>query len=361
MNIKDSVCVLGGALTGVFLGFGISYKMLRDQSAHFKQLQDKSMEHQLKLEVKCVGLEQFQSEVYTTLQKIDRKTDEIEKVKENLKSVRKRTEANSKYLKENQDQNEEQKKIIEATQEKIFKRIEDNLVEYKTSLQPLEHQLKLLEEISVSLEQINCKVHTTSEKINIHTEENIKEKMKSNMSRTDDLQDLEEDTPTDNFQRDILILHADMDYTEAYNCKELLMKHMNINNLQVAVLAERIDPGKKILPELGSFLDTCRLIFIYQTKNLKLDTIAYYGGQMQLVRSLTDITKSERVIPLDVDGTESVFTNAIEHLKYIKDIHDSQFTNFQGKVKRLVDKWRKQATLYCPTCSQELKNNFYVK
>lgn len=69
-------------------------------------------------------------------------------------------------MKENQDQNEEQKKIIEATQEKIFKRIEDNLVEYKTSLQPLEQQLKLLEEISVSLEQIKCKVHTTSEKVN---------------------------------------------------------------------------------------------------------------------------------------------------------------------------------------------------
>lgn len=40
-------------------------------TAHFKQLQDKSMEHQLKLEVKCVGLEQCQSEVYTTLQKVN--------------------------------------------------------------------------------------------------------------------------------------------------------------------------------------------------------------------------------------------------------------------------------------------------
>ncbi|VDI76364.1 Hypothetical predicted protein [Mytilus galloprovincialis] len=115
----------------------------------------------------------------------------------------------------------------------------------------------------------------------------------------------------------------------------------NISNLQVVLPEDLLAPGSRILPGLSSLLDSCRLVFIYQTKSLESDTVAGYGKDINVIQSLEDPQKAKRIIPLQVNEEKiSVELSPIIHLKYVNDTSDRQFPNFKKKFEKLVYSWR---------------------
>lgn len=122
-----------------------------------------------------------------------------------------------------------------------------------------------------------------------------------------------------------------------------LLDHMGIENLQVAVQDDILIPGSNLLPELGKILDTCRLVFIYETENLKSDRFANFEQEMHIIQSLNENNKTGRIVPFVVDeGTTSVITSPFINLKYIKDINDRRFSTFKRRFENLVKSWKEK-------------------
>ncbi|CAC5388257.1 unnamed protein product [Mytilus coruscus] len=151
-------------------------------------------------------------------------------------------------------------------------------------------------------------------------------------------------TPPDqcNFHTDIVILHANTDQSEADECKTFLMNNFpDISNLQVVLPEDLLAPGSQRLPGLSSLLDLCRLVFIYLTENIESDTVAGFGRQINLIQSLEDPQKANRIIPLQVnEGNILVELSPLIPLKYVKDKTDRQFPIFKRKLESLVKSWR---------------------
>ncbi|CAC5395742.1 unnamed protein product [Mytilus coruscus] len=382
MSMRDSVCVLGGVL----LGFGISYRMLRLQSVHLKQLQE------LQANVKQLEDKQYQHADRT---KIIETT--IEEHKDYEKTIKKQLQNKLEEIQTHQTElgkaETDDKKALKRKFEEIqttLKREEAKLVErsrelnhqINTSLKPVETQLKLLEEKCDSLKQMKDEVYTISVKIDSLTneieqinkkmesssheespvevkEESISEGLRgnyqtSNQSSISSQHDIEEDRPIghhdveedrsiDNFRPDILILHANKDQNEANECKSFLRNNFpDISNLQVALPEDLLAPGSQRLPGLSTLLDSCRLVFIFLTKNLESDAVAGFGKQITLIQSLEDPQKANRIIPLQVnEGPISVELSPLIPLRYVKDTTDRQFPSFKRKLEKLVNSWRK--------------------
>ncbi|CAC5395744.1 unnamed protein product [Mytilus coruscus] len=145
-----------------------------------------------------------------------------------------------------------------------------------------------------------------------------------------------------NFHTDIVILHANTDQSEADECKTFLMNNFpDISNLQVVLPEDLLAPGSQRLPGLSSLLDSCRLVFIYLTENIESDTVAGFGRQINLIQSLEDPQKANRIIPLQVnEGNILVELSPLIPLKYVKDKTDRQFPIFKRKLENLVKSWR---------------------
>ncbi|XP_052087128.1 uncharacterized protein LOC127724240 isoform X3 [Mytilus californianus] len=342
MSIRDSVCVLGGALTGVLLGFGISYeKMLRLQSAHLKQL----------------------PEIQATIKQLEEKLeDHIEHEKTDTKQLQNKLEEIQSHLSELDKAETDDKKALERKLEEIqtfLKREEANKVEFNTSLKPFENQLKFLVVKCDRLEHMNDEINTTLVKIDRRTETMKQIRLKSSTneeSRDEGQQDLEEDRPKDVkcqldleedrhkdiFRFDILILHANKDQREANECKRFLMHNFpDICNLQVALPEDLLAPGTQLLPGLSTLLDSCRLVFIYVTENLESDPVAGYGKQVNFIQSLKDPLKEDRIIPLQLNEENiSVDLCTVQPLEYVKDTTDRQFPDFKLQFENLVKFWK---------------------
>ncbi|XP_052087127.1 uncharacterized protein LOC127724240 isoform X2 [Mytilus californianus] len=370
MSIRDSVCVVGGVL----LGFGISYRMLRLQSVHLKQLQE------LQANVKQLENKQYQHADRT---KIIETT--MEEHKHYEKTITKQLQNKLEEIQTHQTElgkaETDDKKALERKFEEIqnsLKREEAKLVERSrelnhqrnTSLKPIETQLKLLEEKCDSLEQMKDEVYTISVKIDRLTEEieQINKRMESssheesqvevkeesickglrgnyqtsNQSSISSQHDVEEDRSIDIFRFDILILHANKDQREANECKRFLMHNFpDICNLQVALPEDLLAPGTQLLPGLSTLLDSCRLVFIYVTENLESDPVAGYGKQVNFIQSLKDPLKEDRIIPLQLNEENiSVDLCTVQPLEYVKDTTDRQFPDFKLQFENLVKFWK---------------------
>lgn len=120
----------------------------------------------------------------------------------------------------------------------------------------------------------------------------------------------------------------------------------DISHLQVALPEDLLVPGTHHLPALSSLLDSCRLVFLFVTTNLKSDPVAGYGTQMNLMQSINDPLKEARLIPLQVNEEEihvSVLTDLISPLiplKYVNDTTVRQFPIFKRKLEKRVNSWR---------------------
>ncbi|CAC5388258.1 unnamed protein product [Mytilus coruscus] len=359
MGIRDSVCVLGGVL----LGCGISYKMLRVQSAHLKQLQA--------LQANCKQLEEKQYEDAEQTRIIEAKLEEHIKYE---KTVTKQLQDKLEEIQTHQTvlgkAETDDKKALERKFEEIratLKKEEANIVERSRELnlqcniglKPFETQLKLLKEKCGSLEQLKDEVYTISLKIDKLTEEidQINKKIESSTHEESPVEVREESISkgprgnyhtsnqssiSSNFHTDIVILHANTDQSEADECKTFLMNNFpDISNLQVVLPEDLLAPGSQRLPGLSSLLDSCRLVFIYLTENIESDTVAGFGRQINLIQSLEDPQKANRIIPLQVnEGNILVELSPLIPLKYVKDKTDRQFPIFKRKLENLVKSWR---------------------
>ncbi|XP_063404461.1 uncharacterized protein LOC134687931 [Mytilus trossulus] len=353
MNIRDSVCVLGGVL----LGCGISYKLFRVQSAQLKQLQA------LDAHIKRMEEKQYQDAKQTSLI-----ADKLEEHTKYEKTVTDKLEVIQTHQNELGKAETDDKKALERKFEEIMTSLKKegaNIHERSRKLNihynaSLESQLKLLKEKCDSLEQfMKDEVYKISLKIDSLTEETprIGRKIESStheeipVEGQDDIEedrpigplDVEEDRALDIFRYDILLLHGKKDQNEATKCKTFLMNNFtNISNLQVALPEDLFEPGSQLLPGLSSILDSCRLVFIYQTKSLDSDTVAGYGKDINVIQSLEDPQKAKRIIPLQVNEEKiSVELSPIIHLKYVNDTNHRQFPTFKEKFEKLVDSWRK--------------------
>ncbi|XP_076077035.1 uncharacterized protein LOC143047708 isoform X2 [Mytilus galloprovincialis] len=155
--------------------------------------------------------------------------------------------------------------------------------------------------------------------------------------------EVEEDSSIDIFRHDILILHGEKDQDEANECKTFLMNNFqHISNLQVALPEDLLTSGTNHLPGLSSLFDSCRLVFIYLTKNLESDPLAGYGTEMNILQSIKDRQKKARLIPLQVNDEEisEHLISPIIPLKYVNDTTDRQFPIFKRKFEKLVSSWR---------------------
>ncbi|OPL32606.1 hypothetical protein AM593_10576, partial [Mytilus galloprovincialis] len=168
MNIRDSVCVLGGVL----LGCGISYKMFRVQSAQLKQLQA------LEAHVKRMEEKQYQDAKQTSVMGA-----ELEEHIKDDKTVKKELQDKLEVIQTHQNElgkaETDDKKALERKFEEIktsLKKEEANIVERSRKLYlqcnaSLESELKLLKEKFDVLEQRKDEVYTISLKIDRLTKE----------------------------------------------------------------------------------------------------------------------------------------------------------------------------------------------
>lgn len=111
----------------------------------------------------------------------------------------------------------------------------------------------------------------------------------------------------------------------------MLIEHINVPYLKVDVAT----PGS---PLLSTMFNTCRLMFIFQTKNFESDPQASFENQMY---RLQDPQKIQRIIPLEVDETTGTQLSPIIPLQYVKDINDRRFPSFKRRVEKLVESWRR--------------------
>ncbi|XP_063405803.1 uncharacterized protein LOC134689761 [Mytilus trossulus] len=139
------------------------------------------------------------------------------------------------------------------------------------------------------------------------------------------------DEDTHHFCTDIVILHSDTDTIEAQACQKLLMKHIDIPHFKV-------DLSTQGGPLLSNLFNTCRLMFIFQTKNFESDPQASFEN---LMYRLQDPQITRRIIPLKVDKTIITELSPIIPLKYVTDISDEQFPIFKREVGQLVEYWRR--------------------
>ncbi|CAG2226884.1 unnamed protein product [Mytilus edulis] len=159
-----------------------------------------------------------------------------------------------------------------------------------------------------------------------------------------DCADVEEDRGlVDDQWFDAIILHALEDETAARRCKEILQEHINVPNLKIGFPDDIILPGTHTLDGLASLISNCRLVIIYHSRYMSMDGLMLFGKQANIIQSLEDPQKRDRIIPFIVDGEEiSVDMCTIQSVNYTNDIRSANFPSFQNKMKRLFLMWREK-------------------
>lgn len=140
---------------------------------------------------------------------------------------------------------------------------------------------------------------------------------------------------------DAVILHASEDEMAARLCQEILQEQVNVPNLKIGLPDDIITPGTSTLDGLGSLLLNCRLVIIYHSRYMSMDGLMLFGKQANIIQSLEDPQKSDRIIPFIVDGEElSVDMCTIQPVNYTNDIRSAYFPSFKNKMERLFLMWR---------------------
>ena len=142
---------------------------------------------------------------------------------------------------------------------------------------------------------------------------------------------------------DIIILHCAQDFIGARKCQKLLQNHLHVNGLSVCLPDDVTQPGTYILDGLTTLLDSSRLVFIYHSKNLKLDGLAVFGKHANLFQSLENAQKRKRVIPLLVDSEPlSPELSVLDPIQVVADTDNEEFAHFIGKMNKLVKHWKQK-------------------
>ncbi|VDI76363.1 Hypothetical predicted protein [Mytilus galloprovincialis] len=154
--------------------------------------------------------------------------------------------------------------------------------------------------------------------------------------------DLEEDRDHVGGQwYDAVILHASEDEMAARLCQEILQEQVNVPNLKISLPDDIITPGTPTLDGLAILLLKCRLVIIYHSRHMSMDGLMLFGKQANIIQSLDDPQKRNRIIPFIVDGEEmSVDMCTIQPVNYTNDIRSANFPNFKNKMERLFLMWR---------------------
>lgn len=156
--------------------------------------------------------------------------------------------------------------------------------------------------------------------------------------------DLEEDrVPVGGQWFDAVILHALEDETAARLCQQILQEQINVPNLQIGLPDDIITPGTSTLDGIGSLISNCRLVIIYHSRFLSMDDFMLFGKQANIIQSLEDPQKRDRIIPFIVDGEElSLDMCTIHPVNYVNDIRSANFPSFKNKMERLFLMWREK-------------------
>ncbi|XP_071134775.1 uncharacterized protein [Mytilus edulis] len=154
--------------------------------------------------------------------------------------------------------------------------------------------------------------------------------------------DLEEDRDHVGGQwYDAVILHASEDEMAARLCQEILQEQVNVPNLKISLPDDIITPGTPTLDGLAGLLLKCRLVIIYHSRHMSMDGLMLFGKQANIIQSLEDPQKRDRIIPFIVDCEElSVDMCTIQPVNYTNDIRSANFPNFKNKMERLFLMWR---------------------
>ncbi|VDI23329.1 Hypothetical predicted protein [Mytilus galloprovincialis] len=142
---------------------------------------------------------------------------------------------------------------------------------------------------------------------------------------------------------DAVILHASEDEMAARLCQEILQEQVNVPNLEIGLPDDIITPGTPTLDGLAILLLKCRLVIIYHSRHMSMDGLMLFGKQANIIQSLDDPQKRNRIIPFIVDGEEmSVDMCTIQSVNYIDDIRSVNFPSFKKKMERLFLMWREK-------------------
>ncbi|CAC5388262.1 unnamed protein product [Mytilus coruscus] len=171
-----------------------------------------------------------------------------------------------------------------------------------------------------------------------HIPENAEEYARLNCN------DLEEDRdPVGGQWFDAVILHALEDETAARLCQKILLEQINVPNLKIGLPDDIITPGTSTLDGLGSLISNCRLVIIYHSQFLSMDGLMLFGKQANIIQTLEDPQKRDRIIPFIVDGEDlSLDMCTIHPVNYVNDIRSANFPSFKNKMARLFLMWREK-------------------